>query len=74
MATAKLRSGSISSNALKPIMLDGKQKPLIFEIISECRTTKARTGKMTLVHHQVDTPVFMPVGTQVIKFFIIFYL
>ncbi|KAK0166452.1 hypothetical protein PV328_004872 [Microctonus aethiopoides] len=64
MATAKLTSKSISPNALKATMLDGKQKPLIFEIISECRTTKARTGKMTLVHHEVDTPVFMPVGTQ----------
>lgn len=40
------------------------RKPLVFEILAECETTKARTGKMTLVHHDVDTPVFMPVGTQ----------
>lgn len=45
-------------------MVDGKKVPLIFEIFYECKTTKARTGKMTLVHHRVNTPVFMPVGTQ----------
>ncbi|XP_011643100.1 queuine tRNA-ribosyltransferase catalytic subunit [Pogonomyrmex barbatus] len=38
--------------------------PLMFEVLAECQTTKARTGRMTLVHHHVDTPVFMPVGTQ----------
>lgn len=41
------------------------KSPLIFEIIAECGTTKARVGKMTLPHGPVDTPVFMPVGTQV---------
>ncbi|XP_043279928.1 queuine tRNA-ribosyltransferase catalytic subunit [Venturia canescens] len=41
-----------------------QKKPLTFEVIAECTTTKARTGKMTIVHQQVDTPVFMPVGTQ----------
>ncbi|XP_033220819.1 queuine tRNA-ribosyltransferase catalytic subunit isoform X1 [Belonocnema kinseyi] len=38
--------------------------PLIFEIIAECNFSKARTGIMTLIHNRVDTPVFMPVGTQ----------
>ncbi|XP_012524265.1 queuine tRNA-ribosyltransferase catalytic subunit isoform X2 [Monomorium pharaonis] len=41
-----------------------RKAPLIFEVLAECETTKARTGKITLVHHHVDTPVFMPVGTQ----------
>ncbi|KAL0099359.1 hypothetical protein PUN28_020136 [Cardiocondyla obscurior] len=41
-----------------------RKAPLVFEILAECETTKARVGKMTLVHHHVDTPVFMPVGTQ----------
>lgn len=45
------------ANSIKPA--------LYFEIFHECQTTKARTGKITLVHHCVDTPVFMPVGTQV---------
>ena len=38
---------------------------LVFELFAECKTTKARTGMMTLVHNCIDTPVFMPVGTQV---------
>ena len=37
---------------------------LNFKIIAECSTTKARVSKMELPHHIVDTPVFMPVGTQ----------
>lgn len=35
-----------------------------FTVISECPVTKARVAKMELPHHVVDTPVFMPVGTQ----------
>lgn len=42
-----------------------KNKPLIFSILKECETTKARVSKMMLPHGEVDTPVFMPVGTQV---------
>lgn len=38
--------------------------PLKFKVIAKCSTTKARVGIMTLVHSTVDTPVFMPVGTQ----------
>ncbi|KYN14248.1 putative queuine tRNA-ribosyltransferase [Trachymyrmex cornetzi] len=44
--------------------MTNRKTPLIFEVLAECKTTKARTGRMTLVHHHVDTPVFMPVGTQ----------
>ncbi|XP_018399756.1 PREDICTED: probable queuine tRNA-ribosyltransferase [Cyphomyrmex costatus] len=47
-----------------PIEMANRKTPLIFEVLAECETTKARTGRMTLVHHHVDTPVFMPVGTQ----------
>ncbi|KAK9870017.1 hypothetical protein WA026_006112 [Henosepilachna vigintioctopunctata] len=39
-------------------------KPLNFTICAECKTSKARVGKMELPHGVVDTPVFMPVGTQ----------
>ncbi|XP_043496634.1 queuine tRNA-ribosyltransferase catalytic subunit [Polistes fuscatus] len=46
------------------IMAENGASPLKFEILAECKTSKARTGKMTLIHHHVDTPVFMPVGTQ----------
>lgn len=38
---------------------------LTYEVIAKCKTTKARVGKMVLTHGAVDTPVFMPVGTQV---------
>ena len=35
-----------------------------FEVIKECKKTKARVGKLYTPHGVVDTPVFMPVGTQ----------
>lgn len=41
-----------------------KQSALSFRILAECPVTKARVAKMVLPHHTVDTPVFMPVGTQ----------
>ena len=37
---------------------------LSLKILAECSTTKARACDMTLPHHVVQTPVFMPVGTQ----------
>lgn len=39
--------------------------PLKYKVIAKCNTTKARVGVMTLRHGDVETPVFMPVGTQV---------
>lgn len=39
--------------------------PLKFKVIARCGTSKARVGLMSLRHADVDTPVFMPVGTQV---------
>lgn len=44
----------------------GKQIPLKYKVIADCPTTKARVGVVSLVHSDVDTPVFMPVGTQVL--------
>jgi tRNA-guanine family transglycosylase len=37
---------------------------LSFKIVAECPISKARTCKLSLPHAVVDTPVFMPVGTQ----------
>lgn len=37
---------------------------LSFKILAECPVTKARVAQMALPHQVVDTPVFMPVGTQ----------
>ena len=41
-----------------------RKRALSFKVIAECSKSKARTSKMTLPHAVVDTPVFMPVGTQ----------
>lgn len=46
-------------------MSSEEQPCLVYEIIAECAASKARVGKMKLKHGEVDTPVFMPVGTQV---------
>ena len=37
---------------------------LAFRVVAECSTTKARAAEMVLPHATVETPVFMPVGTQ----------
>src|SRR5437899_5529561 len=36
----------------------------MFELLKTDSLTKARLGKLTTAHGVVDTPVFMPVGTQ----------
>uniref|UniRef100_A0A8C7WN52 Queuine tRNA-ribosyltransferase catalytic subunit 1 n=1 Tax=Oryzias sinensis TaxID=183150 RepID=A0A8C7WN52_9TELE len=38
--------------------------PLTLRIVAECPVTKARACDLTLPHCTVNTPVFMPVGTQ----------
>ncbi|NLN41205.1 MAG: tRNA-guanine transglycosylase, partial [Clostridiales bacterium] len=35
-----------------------------FELIKTCSKTGARLGKLHTPHGTIDTPVFMPVGTQ----------
>src|SRR5579872_946295 len=35
-----------------------------FELVAECRETGARAGVLHTAHGDVETPVFMPVGTQ----------
>jgi queuine tRNA-ribosyltransferase len=35
-----------------------------FEIVAECRHTRARAGLLHTSHGDIETPVFMPVGTQ----------
>lgn len=35
-----------------------------FEVLKECRRTGARLGRLETPHGAIDTPVFMPVGTQ----------
>ncbi|MBF0572970.1 MAG: tRNA guanosine(34) transglycosylase Tgt [Desulfamplus sp.] len=36
---------------------------LKFEVSKECKNTKARTGIITTSHGDIQTPIFMPVGT-----------
>jgi queuine tRNA-ribosyltransferase len=38
--------------------------PKIFELLSQDRQSKARHGRLTTVHGAIETPTFMPVGTQ----------
>jgi queuine tRNA-ribosyltransferase len=35
-----------------------------FELVAECNETRARAGLLHTAHGTVETPVFMPVGTQ----------
>jgi queuine tRNA-ribosyltransferase len=35
-----------------------------FEVVAECRQTRARAGLLHTGHGTIETPVFMPVGTQ----------
>lgn len=44
--------------------MTAKAHALSLRILAECSTTKARACHMTLPHSVVETPVFMPVGTQ----------
>ncbi|MBE6122307.1 MAG: tRNA guanosine(34) transglycosylase Tgt [Erysipelotrichaceae bacterium] len=39
-------------------------KPVTFEITHVCRQSSARTGILHTPHGDVETPMFMPVGTQ----------
>ncbi len=37
---------------------------LSFDVTAECADTRARTGVLHTAHGDIETPVFMPVGTQ----------
>ena len=45
-------------------MGSGEGTALAFRVLAKCSTSRARVAEMTLPHSVVDTPVFMPVGTQ----------
>jgi hypothetical protein len=45
---------------------------LKYEVVA--RWKRARVGRLTLPHHVCDTPMFMPVGTQVPPFPFLFIL
>src|SRR4051794_180703 len=39
-------------------------RSISFEVVAECRETGARAGLLHTPHGTIETPVFMPVGTQ----------
>ena len=41
-----------------------RNKNFSFEVVHECKQTGARIGKLTTPHGVIETPVYMPVGTQ----------
>lgn len=45
--------------------LDGMKVEMFqYKLIAECRETGARAGEFTTPHGVIETPIFMPVGTQ----------
>ncbi len=46
------------------VLSSSTNSALKFRVLAECSTTKARVADMELPHSVVNTPVFMPVGTQ----------
>jgi hypothetical protein len=50
----------------------GNKTALSFQVKAKCSLSKARSSVMKLLHSDVDTPVFMPVGTQVRTFAVFF--
>ncbi len=36
----------------------------MFELLGQDRKSKARRGRLTTAHGVIETPVFIPVGTQ----------
>ena len=41
-----------------------KLPQITFEVVAECPATRARAGLLHTGHGTIETPVFMPVGTQ----------
>lgn len=52
-----------SKSSLVSMATKGKHA-LSLKLVAQCSTSKARACLITLPHAEVDTPVFMPVGTQ----------
>lgn len=61
----RIMSNNITANIFNSKNIPVPDPPLKYKVIAKCNTTKARVGVLTLRHGDVETPVFMPVGTQV---------
>ncbi|MBR4172062.1 MAG: tRNA guanosine(34) transglycosylase Tgt [Kiritimatiellae bacterium] len=51
-------------SASQPLSFSASQPPRLFEIVHEDAHSAARVGRLWTAHGPIDTPVFMPVGTQ----------
>jgi len=49
---------------LSPARYNSLLPPVTFEIVAQCPHTHARAGILHTPHGDIETPVFMPVGTQ----------
>jgi len=50
--------------AILSFRLQSYLPPISFEVVAECPHTRARAGILHTPHGSIETPVFMPVGTQ----------
>lgn len=64
MTTKNQRRAHVNQNVSIQQVVEPKLYRMSFKILAECPVSKARVAVMTLPHAEVDTPVFMPVGTQ----------
>lgn len=60
--TLELSRSDLSLSGLRYVLFFSGT--IIVQVIKRCSTTKARYAQVILPHSTVETPVFMPVGTQ----------
>jgi queuine tRNA-ribosyltransferase len=49
---------------MRAALIQSKLRQIPFEVVAECPHTRARAGLLHTPHGTIETPVFMPVGTQ----------
>jgi queuine tRNA-ribosyltransferase len=52
------------NSAFRPLGVTARTINQVFELLKSCPKTQARRGRLHTAHGRVETPVFMPVGTQ----------
>src|SRR5689334_7508034 len=46
------------------VVTNSSRMQKMFELLAQDRQSKARHGRLTTVHSVIETPAFMPIGTQ----------
>src|SRR5215510_4969593 len=59
-----LSAGFMANTARRRCLDSGSDACMKFEVLSKDSNTRARRGRLHLSHGTIETPVFMPVGTQ----------